>query len=65
MASNYDNYSHIELIRELHLRDRRIDLLKQELQLVMPTAQSIENSGDNQKVHPRNVDFSQREPVFR
>ena len=49
MASNYDNYSHIELIRELHIRDRRIDLLKQELQAIMPTAQSIENSGDNQK----------------
>jgi hypothetical protein len=29
MASNYDNYSHKELIRELHLHDRLIDLLKQ------------------------------------
>jgi PAS domain S-box-containing protein len=49
MAKNYDSYSHEELIRELHLRDRRIDLLKLELQPIVPTSQPVENSDDNQK----------------
>ena len=49
MAKNYDNYSHEELIRELQLRDRRIDQLKLELQPIAPISQPVENSDDNQK----------------